>query len=98
MHQGSSIIHSPKVSVVVPTYNCAPYLQMALDSAWNQTYQDYKVIVVDDGSTDNTQSMLEPYLNHCLDKVKLIYQVNQDLACALQALSGIYKEEGGYLF
>lgn len=48
----------PRVSVVIPTYNRAATLQRAIDSALDQTIEDLEVVVVDDGSTDTTRSML----------------------------------------
>lgn len=48
-------------SVVIPTYNRAELLRIALDSVFTQTFTDYEVIVVDDGSTDDTQEMVKSY-------------------------------------
>lgn len=52
-----------KVSVIVPTYNQASYLPTCLDSIWFQNYEDFEIIVVNDGSTDNTKEVLEHYQN-----------------------------------
>ncbi len=52
---------SPKVSIIVPVYNIAPYIPHCLDSLCGQTYQNIEIIVIDDGSTDNTESVLENY-------------------------------------
>lgn len=45
---------TPKVSVIMGIYNCASTLQEALNSLYAQTYQDFEIILCDDGSTDNT--------------------------------------------
>ena len=50
---------SPKVSVCIPTYNRKDYLKEALESVFAQTYKDYEVVMVDDGSTDGTEDMLK---------------------------------------
>jgi glycosyltransferase involved in cell wall biosynthesis len=50
----------PRVSVVIPTHNRAEYIQQALDSVFAQSYSDYEVIVVDDGSTDGSAALLKP--------------------------------------
>jgi glycosyltransferase involved in cell wall biosynthesis len=68
----------PRVSVIIPTYNCDRFLPEAIDSILMQTYQDYEIIVVDDGSTDKTRQVLEPYWN----KICYVYQDNQGVAVA----------------
>jgi len=50
-----------EVSVIVPCYNVEPYLKRALDSVFAQTYSDFRVCAVDDGSTDGTLQVLETY-------------------------------------
>ena len=54
----------PNVSVIIPNYNHALYLQVRLDSVFNQTYQDFEVIILDDCSTDNSREIIEKYANN----------------------------------
>jgi len=51
----------PKVSIIIPTYNRADFLPQALESIFAQTYQNFEVIVSDDGSTDNTKEVIQQY-------------------------------------
>ena len=53
----------PKVSVIVPNYNHARFLRQRLDSIFNQTFQDFEVIILDDCSTDNSKEVIEEYRN-----------------------------------
>ncbi|MBT4127292.1 MAG: glycosyltransferase [Nitrospina sp.] len=55
------MVDSPKVSVIVPTYNRADRLERALNSIVSQTYQDFELIVVDDGSTDKTYQLMKSF-------------------------------------
>lgn len=68
----------PQVSIVVPTYNRARYVIQAIDSVLAQTFRDYEIIVVDDGSTDNTKEILQSYN----DKIRYIYQTNKGVSAA----------------
>ena len=60
---------TPKVSICIPTYNRKDYLRQTLDSVYAQTYKDYEVVVVDDGSADETGEMIKkaayPNLRYC---------------------------------
>ncbi|BAZ43788.1 glucosyltransferase [Chondrocystis sp. NIES-4102] len=69
---------TPLVSVIIPVYNGAKYIQMALDSVLTQTYSNYEIIVIDDGSSDDTRMKLQGYK----DKIRYIYQENQGSAAA----------------
>lgn len=51
------------VSVILPTYNHAPYLKQRIDSILNQTYKDYELIILDDCSPDNSRDIIESYRN-----------------------------------
>ncbi|MCL2930658.1 MAG: glycosyltransferase [Trichodesmium sp. MAG_R01] len=68
----------PTVSIIIPVYNCDRYIAQALDSILSQTYSDYEIIVIDDGSTDDICQVLEPYSK----KIKYFDQENKGSASA----------------
>ena len=69
------------VSVVLPVYNQAELLPAAIESVLNQTYTDFELIVIDDGSTDDVAAVLGRYADH--PKVRILTQTNQKLPKAL---------------
>ena len=73
-----SPITDPLVSVVIPTYNRGWIVRDAIDSVLGQTYADFELIVVDDGSTDRTPQILDAYG----DRLKVIRQANQGVSAA----------------
>ena len=65
-----------KLSVIVPVYNTSKYLNKCIDSILNQTFKDIELILVDDGSTDNSYSILEDYKNKYPKKIVLLQKEN----------------------
>ena len=57
----------PKFSIVIPVYNVEKYLKRTLDSVFNQTYQDFEVIVVNDGCTDKSMEIAKKYKTKIID-------------------------------
>jgi glycosyltransferase involved in cell wall biosynthesis len=72
---------SPLVSIVIPAYNCAAFIDEALQSVYRQTYSHWEIIVVDDGSTDATSSVLAPHRK----RIRYFAQENKGTAAARNA-------------
>ena len=79
------------VSVIIPTYNCDRYIDQAIASVLEQTYTDYELIIVDDGSTDDTAQVIKSYG----DRINYIYQANQGVAQARNR--GLAAAQGQYI-
>ena len=87
MSQGDELM----ISVIIPTYNAAAYIYEALDSVLAQTYKDYEIIVIDDGSTDDTKELIEVHY----PAVKYFYVENNGVSAARNL--GIVKAQGEFI-
>jgi len=81
----------PKVSVITAAYNHARFISESVESAQSQTYRDFEHIVVDDGSTDNTTEVLQPFQN----RIRYLHQENQGVHAALN--TGMRAATGDYI-
>jgi glycosyltransferase involved in cell wall biosynthesis len=77
----------PKVSVIIPTYNRAHLLPECLESVLTQSFSDFEIIIIDDGSTDNTKEVVSKY------PVRYVYQKNQGAHAARNKAIGMAKGE-----
>ena len=87
-------MESNKVSIVLPVYNTGKYLPQCLDSILNQTYQDFELICVNDGSTDNSAQIIEKYILND-DRIRLITQ--QNMYCGVARNNGLSIATGKYV-
>lgn len=85
---------SPKISVIVPVYNTAAYLPKCLDSILNQTFGDFELLVVNDGSKDNSQQIIDQYVEQDSCIVSIIKE-NGGLSDARNV--GIDQAKGEYI-
>ncbi len=84
-----------RVSVVIPVYNAEAYLRECLDSVFNQDFDGYEVICVDDGSKDNSGRILDEY-RQIHANMTVIHQANAGISCARN--SGISLVKGNYVY
>ncbi|MBT8087911.1 MAG: glycosyltransferase family 2 protein, partial [Gammaproteobacteria bacterium] len=82
----------PKISVVIPAYNVAAFIEDAINSVLGQTHRDFEVIVVDDGSPDDTASIVKRFDD---PRIRLVSQPNRGLAGARN--TGIRCADGEYV-
>lgn len=82
---------NPSVSVIIPSYNCERYIAETMESVLNQSFKDIELIVVDDGSTDNTREIVESF-GH---PVRLITQENARVCAARN--HGLRQSRGKYI-
>jgi glycosyltransferase involved in cell wall biosynthesis len=82
----------PLFSVVIPTYNRADFIGIAIKSVVNQSFRNWELIVVDDGSTDNTREVVYSFKD---DRIKYHFQENQELNAARN--KGIMLAKGDFI-
>lgn len=84
----------PKVSIIIPVYNVAPYLRQCMDSIINQTYRNIEIICIDDGSTDESGKILDEYAKSD-DRINAMHTNNVGVASARN--TGLSLASGEYL-
>lgn len=82
------------ISVIIPVYNVAPYLDQCLESVINQTYNDWECILIDDGSKDNSGEICDKW-GKIDSRFRIIHQINQGVSAARN--SGIEESKGKFI-
>lgn len=83
------------ISIVIPLYNVENYIIRCLNSFENQTYKNFELIIVNDGSTDNSRTLVEEYMIESSMNISLIDQVNSGVSVARN--NGLSKAMGDYI-
>ena len=73
-------VENPLVTIITPTYNRSEFILEAVESVIKQSYPHFEFLIVDDGSTDNTVELLQPYLKD--ERVRLFQQENRGQSVA----------------
>lgn len=88
-------MNKPFFSVIIPVYNVEKYLFCCLDSVLSQTFSDYEVILIDDGSKDRSGRICDDYAKHNPGKIRVQHKLNQGLISARRA--GLKLANGQYV-
>ena len=98
VQRNSMPFHKPLVSIIVPCYNYAKYLPEAVESVINQTFKDFEIIIVNDGSKDNSKEVAEDLVIKYRNEIhiKLINQPNSGQP-AISRNNGIKESKGDYI-
>ena len=88
------MIATPKISVVMPVYNADAFLNDAVESVLNQSFRDFEFVIVNDGSSDKTCSILEKYASED-DRIRIFHQENLGMIAALNR--GCLMARGKYI-
>lgn len=86
------LLKENSLTVLLPTYNAGPYIKEAIDSILAQTYTDFELLIIDDGSTDNTADILKSYTD---SRIKIVTQQNKGLITTLN--EGIIASRGNII-
>ena len=84
-----------KFSIIVPVYNTEEYLERCIESILKQTFDDFEIILVNDGSTDNSKKIITDYQKQYPEKIKVVNKKNGGLSSARN--KGVSKAKGEYL-
>lgn len=90
-------LNNPKISIIVASYNYEQYIHETLDSLINQTYKNFEVIVVDDGSKDNSISIIKEYINKYSNIFLYTHENGQNRGLVETVKLGLSKANGDYI-
>ena len=90
-----NILSIPKVSIIIPIYNTAPFLRQTLDSICNQSLKELDIILINDGSTDESPNIIEEYVRKD-NRIKHLTQPNQGQSVARN--NGLQLAKGKYIY
>lgn len=88
----------PKISVIIPVYNVEKYIEKCLESLAKQIMQDFEVIIVNDGSTDNSGKIIKNYIKQQNNKFKVKYLKKENGGLASARNYGVKYAKGKYIF
>ena len=87
-------MYEEKLSIIVPVYNCEKHLSGCIESILNQTYMNFELLLVDDGSTDNSGMLCDDYMRKD-NRIQVIHQTNSGVSVARN--TGIRHADGKYI-
>ena len=87
----------PKISVIVPVYNTEKYIGKCIMSILNQTMQDIEIIIVNDGSTDNSENIIKEIINNNDTKIEIKYFLKENGGLSEVRNYGVKQATGKYL-
>ena len=86
-----------KLSVIIPVYNTSKYIEKCLNSIANQTMNDIEIILVNDGSTDNSEEVIQKWINENQDKMEIKYFKKENGGLSSARNLGVVKSTGEYI-
>ena len=88
----------PKVSIIIPVYNAEKHIEKCLESIKEQEYKDMEIILINDGSKDDSEKVIKNYIKNNLEDYNVSYYTKKNEGVAKTRNYGIKKAKGEYIF